>query len=78
MAVYVTAIESPFTTDLDAAKSPAENNVPVVLSIVALPPMLIKHPATVPVEVMENDTAEDVVLLPEDAALNVGVLRFPE
>ena len=69
---------SPLTTDLELEKSPAENKVPVVLSLVALPPMLMKHPATVPVLVMENDTAEEVVLLPADAALNEGVGRFPE
>ena len=69
---------SPLTTDLELEKSPAENKVPVVLSLVALPPMLIKHPATVPVLVMENDTAEEVALLPDDAALNEGVGRFPE
>ena len=69
---------SPLTTDLELEKSPAENKVPVVLSLVALPPMLIKQPATVPVLVMEKDTAEEVVLLPADAALNEGVGRFPE
>jgi hypothetical protein len=69
---------SPLTTDLELEKSPAENSVPVVLSIVALPPMLMKQPATVPDEVMLNVTADDVVLLPLDAALNVGVLRLPE
>lgn len=51
---------SPETTALELLKSPAENNVPVVLSIVAEPPMLIKQPATVPVEVMENEEAEEV------------------
>ena len=40
--------------------------------------MLMKQPATVPVLVMENDTAEEVVLLPEEAELNVGVGRLPE
>ena len=69
---------SPFTTDFELEKSPAENNVPVVLSTVALPPMLIKQPATVPVDVIEKLTAEDVVLLPAEAALNEGVLRLPE
>ena len=69
---------SPDTTDLELEKSPAENNVPVVESLVALPPMLIKQPATVPVLVIENDTAEDVALLPEEAALNEGVGRLPE
>lgn len=69
---------SPETTDLELEKSPAENKVPVVLSLVALPPMLIKQPATVPVLVIENDTAEDVVLLPAEAALNDGVGRLPE
>jgi hypothetical protein len=69
---------SPLTTDLELEKSPAENSVPVVLSIVALPPMLMKQPATVPDDVMLNVTADEVVLLPLDAALNVGVLRLPE
>ena len=68
---------SPFTTAFELEKSPAENKVPVVLSFVALPPMLIKQPATVPVLVMENDTAEDVALLPEEAELNDGVGRLP-
>ena len=69
---------SPLTTDLALEKSPAENNVPVVESFVALPPMLIKQPATVPVDVIEKDTADDVVLLPADAELNEGVGRLPE
>jgi hypothetical protein len=69
---------SPLTTDLELEKSPAENSVPVVLSIVALPPMLMKQPATVPDDVMLNVTADEVVLLPLDAALNEGVLRLPE
>jgi hypothetical protein len=69
---------SPLTTDLELEKSPAENNVPVVESLVELPPMLIKQPATVPELVMENDTEEDVALLPAEAALNEGVGRLPE
>jgi hypothetical protein len=69
---------SPFTTALELEKSPAENNTPVVESIVALPPMLIKQPATVPVLVMEKDTADDVALLPAAAELNDGVGRLPE
>ena len=74
---------SPETTALELLKSPAENNVPVVLSIVAEPPMLIKQPATVPVEVIAKDEAEEVDLvqvvpLTNAAALNVGVLRLPE
>ena len=69
---------SPLTTDLELEKSPAENKVPVVLSLVELPPMLMKHPATVPVLVIENDTAEEVALLPADAELNEGVGRLPE
>lgn len=76
--MYDTAIVSPLTTDLELEKSPAENNVPVVESFVALPPMLIKQPATVPVEVIEKDTAEDVALLPAAAALKDGVGRLPE
>jgi hypothetical protein len=68
---------SPDTTDLELEKSPAENKVPVVLSLVALPPMLMKQPATVPVLVMEKDTAEDVALLPAEAALKDGVGRLP-
>ena len=54
---------SPETTALELLKSPAENNVPVVLSIVAEPPMLIKQPATVPVDVMANVEAEDVAFV---------------
>ena len=69
---------SPDTTDLELEKSPAENSVPVVESLVELPPMLIKQPATVPVLVIAKDTAEDVALLPAEAALNEGVGRFPE
>ena len=69
---------SPLTTDLELEKSPAENKTPVVLSLVALPPILMKHPATVPVLVIENDTAEEVALLPADAELNEGVGRLPE
>ena len=69
---------SPDTTALELEKSPAENNVPVPESLVALPPMLMKQPATVPVPVIENDTAEDVVLLPAEAELNDGVGRLPE
>ena len=76
--VYVTAIVSPLTTALELEKSPAENNVPVVESLVALPPMLMKQPATVPVLVIENDTAEDVALLAAAAEANEGVGRFPE
>jgi hypothetical protein len=75
--VYVTAIVSPLTTALELEKSPAENKVPVVLSLVALPPMLIKQPATVPVLVIAKDTEEDVALLPAEAALKDGVGRFP-
>jgi hypothetical protein len=78
VAEYDTAIESPFTTDLELEKSPAENSMPVVLSIVALPPMLIKQPATTPVVVIEKVAAEDVALTPAAAALNTGVLRVPE
>ena len=69
---------SPLTTDLELEKSPAENNVPVVESLVELPPMLIKQPATVPVLVIAKDTAEEVALLPAEAALNEGVGRLPE
>jgi hypothetical protein len=57
---YETAMVSPETTALELLKSPAENKVPVVLSIVAEPPMLIKQPATVPVEVMAKLEAEEV------------------
>lgn len=71
-------MESPDTTDFELEKSPAENSVPVVLSIVALPPMLMKQPATVPVEVMAKLEAADVAFTPAAAALNEGVLRLPE
>ena len=69
---------SPETTDLELEKSPAENKIPVVVSFVALPLMLIKQPATVPVPVMVKVTTDEVCLLPADAALNEGVGRFPE
>jgi hypothetical protein len=69
---------SPFTTALELEKSPAENKTPVVVSFVALPPMLIKHPATVPVPVIVKDTADEVALEPDDAALNDGAGRLPE
>ena len=73
---------SPFTTDLELEKSPAENNVLLVLSIAELPPILMKQPATVPELVIAKDTAEEVVFVlievAEVAALNVGVLRVPE
>jgi hypothetical protein len=69
---------SPETTDLELEKSPAENKMPDVLSFVALPPMLMKQPATVPVPVMLKVTTEEVVLEPEAAALNAGVGRLPE
>ena len=62
-------------------KSPAENKVPVVLSIVEEPPMLMNAPATVPELVIENTTAALVVStegLADVAALNAGVLRVPE
>jgi hypothetical protein len=80
---YETAIVSPETTALGLLKSLAENKVPVVLSIVAEPPMLMKHPATVPVEVIENEEAEEVdfvQVVPDTkaAALKTGVLRVPE
>ena len=54
---------SPETTDLELLKSPAENSVPVVSSIVAEPPMLMKQPATVPVEVMANVEAAEVAFV---------------
>jgi hypothetical protein len=57
---------------LELEKSPAENNVPVVLSLVALPPIFIKHPATVPVEVIAKVNAV-AALLPDAAAANEGV-----
>ena len=68
-------MESPDTTALELEKSPAENKYPVVLPKVALPPMLIKQPATVAGPVIEKLTAEDVVLLPAEAALNEGEPR---
>ena len=40
--------------------------------------MLMKQPATVPVPVIENDTAAEVALLPDDAELKEGVGRLPE
>ena len=38
-------------------KSPAENSVPVVLSIALVPLMLMKQPATVPLPVIANACA---------------------
>jgi len=66
---------SPLTTDLLLEKSPAENNVPVVLLTADVPPTTIKQPATVAVPVMVKLTALAVVLLPAEAALNDGVPR---
>jgi hypothetical protein len=40
--------------------------------------MLMKQPATVPVLVMEKDTADDVALLLAAAAAKEGVGRLPE
>jgi hypothetical protein len=65
---------------------PAEYKVPVVLSIVAEPLMLIKQPATVPEPVNVNETAAEPALVvtldgvepDEDAELNVIVGRLPE
>ena len=54
---------SPETTAFELLKSPAENSVPVVSSIVAEPPMLMKQPATVPVEVMANVEAAEVAFV---------------
>lgn len=69
---------SRLTTDLELEKSPAENKTPVVVSFVALPPMLMNHPATVPVPVIVKETAEEVALEPAEAALNDGAGRLPE
>jgi hypothetical protein len=85
--LYVT-----FNTSVDATvllppvKLPAEYNVPVVLSIVAEPLILMKQPATVPEPVNVNDTAAEPALVvtfdgvePDDVAeLNVIVGRLPE
>jgi hypothetical protein len=74
VAVYDTLKVSPeVTVLLPAVKSPAENNVPVVSSLVAEPPMLMKQPATVPEPVIENTSGVEVALAPAAAALNVGV-----
>lgn len=69
---------SPDTTAFELEKSPAENKVPVVLSIADVPPMLMKQPATVPVDVIEKLDAAEVAFTPAAAAPNVGVLRVPE
>ena len=80
--MYVTLIVSPDVTVLEpAVKLPAENNVPVVLSIVAEPPILINAPVTVPEPVIENTTAADVDStdgLADVAELNDGVFLLPE
>ena len=78
----MTLIVSPDVTVFEpAVKSPAENKVPVVLSIVDDPPMLINAPATVPEPVMLNTTAalvDSTEGLAVVAALKAGVLRVPE
>lgn len=64
-----------------AVKSPAENKVPVVLSIADVPPMLMKAPATVPEPVILKTTAalvDKTEGLAVVAALKAGVLRVPE
>ena len=80
--MYVTLIVSPDVTVLEpAVKLPAENNVPVVLSIVAEPPILINAPVTVPEPVIENTTAalvESTEGLADVAELNDGVFLLPE
>jgi hypothetical protein len=80
--VYVTLSVSPEVTVFDpAVKSPALNSTPVVLSIVAEPPTLIKHPATVPEPVMLNTTAALVDRTDGFAVVAAekdGVLRVPE
>ena len=55
----------------------------VILHLLGLCPDSISHldllqPATVPVLVIENDTAEDVALLAAAAEENEGVGRLPE
>jgi hypothetical protein len=73
---------SPDVTVLEpAVKLPAENNVPVVLSIVDEPPILINAPVTVPEPVIENITAalvDSTDGLAFVAVLNVGVFLVPE
>ena len=74
------------TVLLPPVKLPAEYNAPDVLSIVAEPFMLIKHPATVPAPVNVKPAAAVVFfvvvldgVVPLDvAALNVTVGREPE
>jgi len=63
------------TTVLAAAKSPAENKIPVVLFGTVVPPRTIKQPATVAEPVIVKLVGVDVVLLPPEAAENTGVSR---
>lgn len=51
--------------------------MPVVLSIVADPPLLMKHPATVPLDVIEKPW-DGLTELPDDAAPIVIDGREPE
>ena len=80
--MYVTLIVSPDVTVLEpAVKLPALNNVPVVLSIVEDPPILINAPVTSPEPVIENTTADAVDNtegLADVAELNDGVFLVPE
>src|SRR5689334_17040089 len=69
---------SPFPTDRATAKSPALNSVAVVSSFVADPPILMNAPATVPLPVILNATAADVLLDPALAAEKEGAGLLPE
>src|SRR5678815_30274 len=65
------------TARLPPEKSPALYRMPVVSSFVAEPFMLMKHPKTVPDDVMANDTAAEVALDPPLAAEKETVGRLP-
>ena len=71
-------IVSPEITERASEKSPAEKSTPVVSSFVALPPLLMKQPATVPVPVMPNCTMRaDVEGRSTGIAVGLGA-RMPD
>ena len=78
LAVYVTFNVSPLETVLlPPVKAPQEYRTPDVLSMVvtAPEPKTRKHPPTVPLEVIANETAALVALDPAEALDQLGVLR---
>ena len=73
--MYVTVRVSLADTVFALEKSPALNNVPVVLSITEEPAMLIKQPATVPLVKIANAYVPVDEIEPPEAAAKVTVLR---